>query len=62
MALGNMQDNNFKPSFLPGGSDGRASACSAGVLGLIPGWGRPGEGNSNPLQCSCPENPMARGA
>ena len=30
---------------------------------LIPGWGRsPGEGNGNPLQCSCLENPMDRGA
>ena len=29
---------------------------------LIPGWGRsPGEGNNNPLQCSCLENPMDRG-
>ena len=34
----------------PGGSDGKASACSAGDLGLIPGSGRsPGEGNGNPL-------------
>ena len=32
-------------------------------IGLIPGWGRsPGEGNDNPLQCSCQENPMDRGA
>ena len=31
--------------------------------GLIPGLGRsPGEGNSNPLQYSCQENPMNRGA
>ena len=35
----------------PGGSDGKASACSAGDLGSIPGLGRsPGEGNGNPLQ------------
>ena len=34
----------------PGGSEGKASACSAGDLGLIPGLGRsPGEGNGNPL-------------
>ena len=34
----------------PGGSDGKKSACNAGDLGLIPGWGRfPGEGNGNPL-------------
>ena len=35
----------------PGGSDGKESACNAG---LIPGLGRsPGEGNGNPLQYSC---------
>ena len=39
------------------------SACNAGDLGLIPGSGRyPGEGNGNPLQYSCLENPMDRGA
>ena len=43
----------------PGGSDGKASACSAGDPGLIPGLGRsPGEGNGNPLQYSCLENSM----
>ena len=42
----------------PGGSDGKASACIAGDLGLFPGWGRsPGGGHSNPLQYSCLENP-----
>ena len=47
----------------PGGSDGKASACNAGDPGLIPGSGRsPGEGNGNPLQYSCLENPMDRGA
>ena len=47
----------------PGGSDGKASAYNAVDLGLIPGWGRSsGEGNSNPLQYSCLENPMGRGA
>ena len=46
----------------PGGSDGKASAYNAGDLGLIPGIGRsPGEGNGNPLQYSCLENPMDRG-
>ena len=46
----------------PGGSNGKESACSAGNPGLIPGSGRsPGEGNGNPLQCSCLENPMERG-
>ena len=42
---------------------GKESACSAGDLGLIPGLGRsPGEGNGNPLQCSCLENSTDRGA
>ena len=48
---------------VPGGSDGKASACNAGDLGSIPGLGRsPGEGNGNPPQCACLENPMDRGA
>ena len=43
----------------PGGSEGKASAYNAGDLGSIPGLGRsPGEGNGNPLQYSCLENPM----
>ena len=43
----------------PGGSDGKASAYSAGDPGSIPGSGRsPGEGHGNPLQYSCLENPM----
>ena len=47
----------------PGGSDGKASAYSAGDLGLIPGSGRSsGKGNGNPLQYSCLENPMDGGA
>ena len=47
----------------PGGSDSKASACNAGDQGSIPGLGRsPGEGNGNPLQCSCLENPMNGGA
>ena len=41
----------------------KESACNAGDVGLIPGLGRyPGEGNGNPLQCSCLGNPMDRGA
>ena len=45
------------------GSDGKASACNAGDPGSIPGSGRsPGEGNGNPLQRSCLENPMDGGA
>ena len=40
----------------------KESVCNAGDLGSIPGSGRsPGGGNGNPLQCSCPENPMDRG-
>ena len=47
----------------PGGSDSKESACSAGGLGFIPGLGRSaGGGNGNPLQYSCLENPMDRGA
>ena len=47
----------------PGGSDGKASVYNAGDLGSIPGSGRfPGEGNGNPLQYSCLENPMDGGA
>ena len=47
----------------PGGSDDKESACNAGDLGLIPGLGRfPGVENGNPLQYSCLENAMDRGA
>ena len=47
----------------PGGSDGEESVCNVGDLGSIPGLGRaPREGNGNPLQYSCLENPMDRGA
>ena len=43
----------------PGGLDGKASARSVKDPGLIPGLGRsPGEGNGNPLQYSCLENPI----
>ena len=46
----------------PGGSDVKEFACNAGDLGSIPGSGRsPGEGNGNPLQYSCLDNPMDRG-
>ena len=46
-----------------GSSDGKESACNAGDQGSGPGSGRsPGEGNSNPLQYSCLENSMDRGA
>ena len=47
----------------PGGSDGKASVYNAGDLGSSPGLGRsPGEGNGNPLQYCCLENPTDRGA
>ena len=51
---------------LPGGSVGKESTCNAGDagdMGSIPGLGRsPGGGHGNPLQYSCLENPMDRGA
>ena len=57
-----MLDLKDKEGF-PGGSDGTESACNAGDLGSIPGLGRStGEGNGYPLQYSCLENPMDRGA
>ena len=47
----------------PGGLDNKQSAYNAGNPGSIPGWERsPGEGNGNPLQYSCLENPMDREA
>ena len=47
----------------PDGSDSKESACIAGDPGSVPGLGRsPGEGNGNPLQYSCLENFMDRGA
>ena len=47
----------------PGSSDGKASVYNAGDPGSIPGSGRsPGEGNGNPLQYYCLENPMDREA
>ena len=48
---------------LPGGSDGIECACNAGDLALVPGLGRSvGEGNGYPLQYSCLENSVDRGA
>ena len=53
----------FQIKGFPGGSEGQASACNAGDPGSIPGSGRsPGEGNGNPFQHSCLENPMDGGA
>ena len=46
----------------PGGSVVKNPLANAGDVGLIPESGRsPGEGNGNPLQHSCLENPMDRG-
>ena len=48
---------------VPGGSDRKVSAYNVGDPGSIPGLGGfPGEGNGNPLQYSCLENPMDGGA
>ena len=65
------ENATFLPPVLPsclqvcdflGGSDGKESVYNAGDPGSIPGWGRtPGEGNGNPLQYSCLENPMDGG-
>ena len=60
------QQFNHQPLFtsqgFPGDSNGKESACHAGDLGLIPGFGRsPGEGHGNPLQYSCLVNSMDRG-
>ena len=47
----------------PGGSDGKEFARNSGDPGSITGMGQPpGEGNGNPLQHSCLENSMDRGA
>ena len=47
----------------PGSSAGKESACNVGNLGSVPGLGRfPGKENGYPLQYSCLENPMDRGA
>ena len=56
MAFGDYMD-------FPGDSDGKAAAYNMEDPGSIPGSGRsPGEGNGNPLQYSCLENPMDGGA
>ena len=56
------EKQNCLSDFL-GGSDGKASVYNAGDLGSIPRLGRfPAEGNGNPLQYSCLENPMDGGA
>ena len=53
----------FSSTDFPGGSVGKASACNSGDPSSIPGLGRsPEEGNGNPFQYSCLENPMDGGA
>ena len=60
--MNRQRPNEYQVGF-PGGSDSKASAYNVGEPGLIPGSGRsPGEGNGNPLQYPCLENPMDRGA
>ena len=60
---GSMRQVNIWVSIFPGNWDGKESACNARDLGLIPGWGScPGEGNGDPLQYSCLQNSMDRGA
>ena len=60
----NLTDRSLcHPSRCPHISVSKSSACNAGDLGSFPGLGRSlGEGNGNPLQYSCLENPMDRGA
>ena len=62
----NLWSGNYIPHAVlgfPGSSVSKESACNAGDLGSIPGSERsPGEGNGNPFQYSCLENPMGRGA
>ena len=72
--LGSSHKNPFKRTIevstqedfsldFPDGLDGKASACTARDLGLIPGLGRsPGKGSGNPLQYFCLENSIDRGA
>ena len=61
-----MQKNeylSFALKLFPGGSDSKVSAYNVEDQGSVPGLGRsPGEGNGNPLQYSCLENPMDKGA
>ena len=57
------QTERLSLSLFPGVSDGKESACSVEDSGLIPGLGSfSGKGNGYPLQYSCLENPMDRGA
>ena len=63
MGLGKRFHLFYWVSGFPGGSEVKASASNAGDPGSIPGLGRSlGEGNGNPRQYSCLENPMDREA
>ena len=63
MKAGSLQFLFLGVGIFPGGSVGRESACNARDLGSIPGLGRsPGVGNGYPLQYSCLENSVDRGA
>ena len=62
LLLFKIHPSSYAYSYIPGGSDIKASAYNAGDLASIPGSGRsPGEGNGNQLQYSCLENPMDGG-
>ena len=55
--------NDYSVEDFPAGAEVKNPPANAGDVGSIPGLGRsPGEGNGNPLQCSCLGNPMDRGA
>ena len=59
MQLAILETHSYYYRGFPSGSASKEPSCNGGDLGLIPGSGRsPGEGNGNPLQYSCPENPM----
>ena len=59
----NIKGHTITACLVSGGSDGKVSVYNAGDLGSSPGLGRsPGEGNGNPLQYCCLENPTDRGA
>ena len=59
--LGSPKETWRRPKEFPGGLAGKESACNAGDLVLIPGWGRSsGERNGNSLQYSCLEISMDR--
>ena len=61
--MGDKQSYGYKLQAISYSSVGKESACNAGDVGLIPGWGRsPEGGNGNPLQYYCLGNLMDREA